>query len=121
VSQEIGESREQWGKDVWAQAEDFASKVQSDGRPFYVVFAAKADAGREATFRQTFKAYYQRPPLILGLLVWQVDKDKGLFEFVPELSSPPDIPVDPSLLSDKASDASPRVAEQGEKLKVLLS
>jgi hypothetical protein len=121
LTQEIGESREKWGQDVWAQAEDFAANMKDEGRPFYVVFAAKADAGQAGVFRQAFKAYYQRPPLILGLLVWYVDKAQGKFDFVPELSSPPDIPIDEALLSDKASDASSRVAEQGEKLKIILS
>lgn len=121
MSQEIGESREQWGQDVWAKAQDFATNMKADGRPFYVVFAAKEDKGQPGAFRQTFKAYYQRPPLVLGLLVWYADQAQGLFEFVPELSSPPDIPIDPTLLSDKVSDTSSRVAEQGQKLKILLS
>jgi hypothetical protein len=67
------------------------------------------------------KAYYAKPPVILGILVWYVDNEKGIFEFRPELSAPHDVPLDPKLLSDKASDASASVAEQGEKLKVIVS
>jgi hypothetical protein len=59
--------------------------------------------------------------VILGILVWYVDNEKGIFEFRPELSAPHDVPLDPKLLSDKASDASASVAEQGEKLKVIVS
>jgi hypothetical protein len=67
------------------------------------------------------KAYFSKPPVILGILVWYVDNKLGLFEFRPELSAPPDVPLDPKLLSDKASDASARVSLQGEKLKAIVS
>jgi len=126
MAQEIGESREALGLDVMRMAEDFANQASSDGRPFYIVYAAKEDRpmsnimGR-GVFKQAFMAYYQKPPAMLGILVWYVDHSKGEFRFCPELSAPPDVPVDPELLSDKASDASPRVMEQGQKLKVLLS
>jgi hypothetical protein len=126
MAQEIGESREAWGWDVWRQAEDFASKVKNDAKPFYIVYAAKEDRGMSqktgtVCFKQAFKAYYSKPPVILGILVWYVDKAKGLFEFKPELSAPHDVPLDPSLLSDKACDASDRVAEQGKKLNAIVS
>lgn len=126
MSQEIGESREKFGWDVWHQAEDIASKMKDDGKPFYLVYAAKEDRGMSnrlgrTVFKQAFKAYYSKPPVILGILVWYVNKAIGLFEFRPELSAPPDIPLDPSLLSDKACDASDRVAEQGKKLNAIVS
>lgn len=124
--QEIGESREAWGRDVMQMAEDFASSMKHEERPFYIVYACKEDRGASnvlgrAAFKQAMKAYYHKPPAMLGILVWYVDNRKGEFRFVPELSSPPDVPLDPALLSDKASDASERVALQGEKLKVLVS
>lgn len=121
MAQEIGESRDAWGTDVWKQAEDFAEKMKSEVKPFYIVYACKPDNQKVGVFRQTFKAYYSRPPAIIGILVWYVNHPLGQFEFLPELSSPPDIPLDPSLLSDKASDASERVMEQGKNLKVLVS
>ena len=126
MAQEIGESREAWGLSIMKMAEDFANQASSDGRPFYIVYAAKADRGMSnimghGVFKQAFKAYYQKPPAMLGILVWHVDHSKGEFRFVPELSAPPDVPVDPELLSDKAADASPRVMEQGKKLNVLRS
>lgn len=126
MAQEIGESRESWGKDVWQMAEDFANNMKSEVRPFYIVYACKEDKGMSQqlgrfAFKQAIKAYYDRPPAILGILVWFVNHPMGEFSFVPELSSPPDVPLDPNLLSDKASDASSRVAEQGAKLKVLVS
>ena len=124
--QEIGESREAWGRDVWLMAEDFANSMKSEVKPFYIVYACKEDKGVSTrlgrfAFRQTIKAYYHRPEPILGILVWFVNNPEGIFQFVPELSAPYDIPLDPTLLSDKPSDTFGSVAAQGEKLKVLNS
>lgn len=123
---EMHEAREKWGRDVWQQAEDFASNMKDVDGPFYIVYSCKEDRGMSnklgtAAYKQAFRAYYQKPPAILGILVWYVDKSKGRFEFQPELSAPHDVPLDPKLLSDKASDASERVSVQGEKLKALVS
>jgi len=119
--QQLGESREAWGHDVWAQAEAFGNSMKHEVKPFYIVYACKPDTSNRGVFRQTFRAYYQRPPAIIGILVWYVNHPTGQFEFVPELSSPPDIPVDERLLSDKACDASERVMQQGKQLNVLVS
>lgn len=121
MAQEIGESREAWGLDVMKMAENFANKMQYEVRPFYIVYACKEDRNKPGVFRQAMKAYYSKPQAMLGILVWYVNHPMGEFRFMPELSAPPDIPIDPSLLSDKASDASDRVMRQGEKLKVLIS
>ncbi len=126
MPQEIGESREQWGWDVWHKAEEIANNMKSEEKPFYIVFACKQDKNLSAmyktgVYKQAFKIYSKRPKPILGILVWYVDNSLGKFEFVPELSAPPDIPLDPNLLSDKASDASSRVMEQGQKLGSILS
>jgi hypothetical protein len=126
VAQEIGESREAWGWDVMRMAEDFANQMSSEDRPFYIIYAAKEDRGMSnllghGAFKQAFKAYFGEPPAMLGILVWYVNHRNGEFRFCPELSAPPDVPIDPSLLSDKTSDVSERVADQGKKLKVLLS
>ena len=124
--QEIGESREAWGWDVMRMAEEFANQLKSEDRPFYIVYAAKEDRGMSnimgrGAFKQTFKAYFGKPPAMLGILVWYVNHRTAEFRFCPELSAPPDVPLDPSLLSDQASDASERVASQGKKLEALLS
>lgn len=126
MAQLIGDSREQWGLDVWHKAEEFANNMKREVRPFYIVYACKQDKPAseklgKGVYRQAFKAYYDRPTAMLGLLVWYVSNTEGKFEFIPELSAPPDVPIDPSLLSDKASDASERVMVQGEKLKALVS
>ena len=126
MAQNIGDSREQWGRDVWQMAEDFANNMKSEDRPFYIVYACKEDRGMSnklgrTAFKQAMKAYYKKPPAIFGILVWHVDNRKGEFRFVPELSAPPDVPLDPSLLSDKSEDLSERVAKQGEKLKAIVS
>lgn len=117
----IGDKREEWSWDVMKMAENFVNNMKTEVRPFYIVYAAKQDKSNPQVFRQTMKAYYKRPLAMLGILVWYVDNAQGIFEFVPDLSAPPDVPLDPNLLSDKASDASPRVMEQGEKLTALLS
>lgn len=119
--QEIGESREQWGRDVWAQAEAFASNLKNDREPFYIVFAAKQDKYSPGAFRQSFRCYRQRPPKMLGILVWYVDNAKGEFRLVPELSIPPDVPLDETLLSKDSKDSSPELMEVGQKMGILLS
>ncbi len=120
MSQEIGESRDAWGWNVWKGAEEFASKVKSE-KPFYVLFAAKPDRGKDNTFRQCFKAYYTRPPKLIGLLVWFADRANGIFDLVPELCIPPDVPLDPALLSQDSRDVSPALAEVGQKMGILLA
>ena len=119
--QEIGESREQWGRDVMEMAEDFANNMKSEVKPFYIVYACKSDKSNENVFRQSMKAYYNRPPKLLGVLVWYVNHPLGEFRFVPELSFPPDVPLDPHLLSDKAYDAFGSVSSKGQEVGVLLS
>lgn len=121
MAQEIGESREKWGQDVWKMASDFAENLKKEDRPFYIVYAAKPDKTLPGTFRQTIKAYYQKPPTLLGILVWYVHNPKGIFEFRHELSSPPDMPVPQELLGTKKEDLLPRVAERGRQLNVVLS
>ncbi len=126
MAQEIGESREAWGRDVVKLVQDFANGMKSEVKPFYIVYACKEDRPASAklgktVFRQTMKAYYSRPPAMLGILVWFVNHPMGQFNFIPELSAPPDVPIDPSLLSDRPEDFSGRVAQQGAKLKVLVS
>lgn len=121
MAQEIGESREQWGWDVWHQAEDIANNLKSDRKPFYIVFAAKEDKAKPGHFRQAFRMYRQRPPKLLGVLVWYVNHPEGIFRLEPELSLPPDVPIDPSLLSKDSKDASPELMEVGQSMGVLLS
>lgn len=119
--QQIGESRDAWSWDVWRLAEEFANNMKSEVKPFYIVYACKPDIKHAGAFRQTIKAYYSRPKPILGILVWFVNHPLGEFRFVPELSSPPDVPLDPALLSGKSEDFSARVAKQGENFRVLVS
>lgn len=121
MAQEIGESREAWGWDVMKMAEEFANSMKKETRPFYIVYACKPDRAKPGVFRQAIKAYYNKPAPMLGILVWYVDHNKAEFKFCPELSAPPDMPLDPNLLSDKASDASDRVSSQGQKLNALIS
>jgi hypothetical protein len=121
MAQEIGESREAWGQDVWAKAQEFANNLKSDREPFYVVYAAKQDKANPGVFRQSFRFYRQPPPRIIGLLVWYVDNTQGVFRFMPELSIPPDVPIDEALLSKDKKDASPELMEVGQKMGILLA
>ena len=121
MAQTLGESREALALDVWKMAEEFANDMKHVTEPYYIVYHAKHDKNKPGVIRQAIKAYFKRPNLMIGLLVWYVDNQNGIFSFVPELSSPPDIPVDPKLLSDKAEDALPTVMAQGKKLGVIWS
>lgn len=129
--QELGETRDAMAWDVWHKAEAIANERKKDVKPFYIIYAAKSDpalAGANVRgkvafggIRQTFKLSYERPPMILGQLVWYVNNPMGVFEFVPQLSSPPDIPLDPSMLSDRKEDQFSTVMEKGKDMNVLVS
>ena len=126
MPQEMGETREAWGRDVWNAAQDFAERMRHVDKPFFIVYACKEDKGMSNSmgrpvFKQCFKAYFARPPKLIGVLVWYVNHMESRFELVPELSLPPDVPVDPSLLSTDSHDMSARVAESGKNAGVLLS
>jgi len=121
MPQEMEETRTAMGWGVWHQAEKIADKMKAESSPFYIVFAAKPDKYDRRVIRAGFHCYANKPPMLLGLLVWYVDNMKGIFRFDSELSSPPDVPIDPKDLSDKASDVSERVAKKGKDLGVILS
>lgn len=129
--QELGETREAMAWSVWIQAQNIANDHRAEKKPFYIVFAAKPDPTLKGAvinglvahggIRQTFKLSYERPQMFLGQLVWYVDNTQGIFEFLPQLSSPPDVPLDPSMLSDKREDQLMGVMEKGKELNVLVS
>lgn len=131
MAQTLGETRDSMALDCWRGAERIADERKNDVKPFYIIYAAKPDPalaganvrGKKADggIRQTYKLSYDRPPLILGQLVWYVNNPLGIFEFVPQLSSPYDVPLDPSLLSDRKEDQFSGVMEKGKKLNVLVS
>lgn len=128
--QELGETRDAMALDVWNKAQKIANDIR-DVKPLYIVFCAKPDPhlrgavvnGQMANggIRQSFRVTYRKPQMILGQLVWFVNKSLGIFDFLPELSSPYDIPLDPSMLSDRSEDRSSRVMEKGQQMNVLVS
>jgi len=120
AQQQLGETRDAMALGCMKLVEDFAEKMRKEVKPFYIVFFAKADASVNG-IRQTIKAYYNRPPKMLGILVWFVNNPLGIFEFVPELSSPPDIPLDPSLLSNKSEDQSIGIMNKASDFNVIVS
>jgi len=117
--QEIGETRNQMGRDLVAKVEQIVGEMRGQKEPYYIVYHAKKDKFKPNTINAAIRMYREVPMGILGILVWYVDNAKGIFEFKPHLSSPPDVPVHPLILSTKKSDFSPRVANQGKILQVV--
>lgn len=119
--QELGETRDQMARGAVKYVEDFISKMKFDRQPFYVVYCARPNYLNPGEIRQTVKAYREKPPSLIGVLVWYVDNTLGLVEFRPELSAPWDVPTHESLLSDKSEDKFERVMERGQDLNILVS
>jgi len=128
--QELGETRDAMALATWNKAIEIANEHRLD-KPYYIVYAAKPDpklAGAvikglvaSGGIRQTYKISHDRPQVLIGQLVWYVNHATGEFLFLPELSPPPDIPLDPSLLSTRSEDQLYGVMEQGKKMNVLVS
>ena len=122
----LGEVRDAMAMDVWKQAEHIASLNKHIVRPFYILYTAKVDPAlnganvrgkrTDGGIRQSFRISYDRPPFVLGMLVWFVNNTCGIFEFVSLLSSPPDIPLDPKLLSTKSEDQAPALMEKAKDM-----
>jgi len=131
MTETLGEVRDSMAMDCWNLVERIVNERKSDVKPFYIVFAAKPDPALNGAtlngnftaggIRQTFRLSYERPQLILGQLVWYVNNPMGIFQFVPELSAPYDVPLNPQYMSDRREDQAPSVMEKGEQMNVLLS
>lgn len=129
--QELGETRDALALATWNKAIEIANDHKKEKKPFYIVYAAKSDPGLQGAvvnglvasggLRQTFKLTHSRPQVFLGQLVWFVNHATGEFRFLPELSPPPDIPLDPSLLSTRSEDQLYSVMDTGKKMNVLVS
>lgn len=119
--QELGETRDAMAAGCIKYVEDFVSKMKHEYEPFYVVYCARQDYLTPNRIIQTIKAYRDRPPSVLGILVWYVDNPKGIMQFRPDLSAPWDVPLDESNLSDKSYDQFARVMQRGEDMKVIVS
>ncbi len=128
--QELGETRDAMALATWNKAIELANEHKLD-KPYYIVYAAKTDPNLSGAvinglvasggIRQTFKISHDRPQVYLGQLVWYVNHATGEFLFLPELSPPPDIPLDPSLLSTRSEDQLYGVMDTGKKMNVLVS
>lgn len=131
MTQLLGETREDMATGCWNKAISIANQFKSEVKPFYILYISKVDPALQGAIlnglftkggiRESWRLSYEKPPLILGMLVWFVNNKLGIFEFVPELSSPPDIPLDPEFLSDRKEDQSIRVMEKGKQMNVLVS
>lgn len=121
ANQEMGETRDSMGWAILQKAEEIANNMKSEREPFYIVFAGKTDKHTPNIIRQSYRIYKTKPEGILGILVWYVDHANGIFEFKPELSTPPDVPIDPAELSDKKDDFSVDIAEKAKKYGVIMS
>lgn len=126
MSETLGEVRESMAQDCWNMAERIAHDRSKDQKPYYIIYSAKVDPGLSGAdawgkhvaggIRQSFRLSYDRPPFVLGMLVWYVNNPRGIFEFVSDLSSPPDIPIDPSLLSHRSEDTSNALADKAKEM-----
>lgn len=119
--QELGETRDAMAAGCMKYVEDYVSKMKHETEPYYLVYCARENNMNLGEIRQTIKAYRQKPPALIGVLVWYVDNKLGLMEFRPDLSAPWDIPSNPETLSDKSEDKFIRVMERGQQLKILTS
>lgn len=117
----LGDVREEMAKGCLDYVEDFYNGMQHIKEPFYIVYYADVDHINPNRIIQTVKAYHKKPPFILGLLVWYVDNAKGIFMFRADLSSPPDVPLNPATLSDRKEDQITSIMEKGTKLPVIMS
>ena len=129
--QELGETRDELSLATWKKAASIAEERKSEVKPFYIVYAAKVDPALSGAIvnglyaaggiREAWRLTHNRPQLIFGQLVWYVDNSIGMFEFIPELSAPPDLPLDPSLLSDRKEDQFSSVMQKGKNMNALVS
>ena len=127
----LGDTRDALALACFNKAYEIANDHKTEVKPFYIIYAAKADPALQGAvvnglvasggIREAWRLSYDRPPALLGILVWYVNNPLGEFQFLPELSSPPDVPLDPSMLSDRSEDQSTKVMEQGKKMNVLVS
>ena len=127
MSQELGETREALAKATWQKAEAIANDKKTEVKPFYIVYVAKTDPSLQGAvvngfvasggIRESWRLIHERPPALLGQLVWYVDNANGMFNFIPELSCPPDVPLDTSMLSDRSEDQFTDVMQKGKSPK----
>ena len=131
MAQLLGETRNALALATCRKAEQIAHDHKSEVKPFYIVYVAKPDPVLRGALvngfvasggiREAWRLTYERPQAILGQLVWFVNNPIGLFKFMPELSAPPDVPLDPSLLSDKREDQFVDIMAKGKDMNVLVS
>lgn len=117
----IGDFRESLAMECMERVEEYANKIPSSDCPCYLVVAAKPDRFNQGRINATMQHYKERPTPLLGILVWYIDKEKGICDLIPELSLPYDIPVNPKDLSTSSSDSFSRISEVGQKMGVILS
>ena len=127
----LGELREEYGWGAIRKMEQIAYDNRHLDFPFYIIMGAKADPHLRGSIvngqycagglQEHWVVSNLRPPKVLGLLVWYVDNKLGKCELVDELSLPPDIPLDPSLLSDRSEDQFHGIMQLGQNNNVLVS
>ena len=117
----MGDFRDQLGLETVNRVHSYADLLPDSESPCYIVVCAKVDRNVNGKINATIQHYKERPPALLGLLVWYADKRNGVMDFVPELSLPPDVPLDPKDISDKSNDSFEAIAEMGKKHGIILS
>lgn len=117
----MGDVREDMARGCMNYVEDFVNGMKHIQEPFYVVYHANTDRFNPKRINQTVKAYHQKPPAILGILVWYIDNPKGIFEFRADLSAPHDVPLNPKTLSENPKDLVGNLVNRAKQLPILLS
>lgn len=116
MTYEMGEVREEMAQGCVDYVMDFIHAMRNIKEPFYAVYHANVDKLTPNKINQTVKAYHAKPPAMIGILVWYVDNKLGICDFRPDLSAPPDMPINPAFLSDDPKDLIVSVAQQGKRI-----
>jgi hypothetical protein len=127
----LGDLRDAMAIAAHNKAASIANDLKNEVKPFYIMCVAKTDPHLRGAIvnglhtnggiRESWRWTHARPPKMIGMLVWFVNNPLGIFEIVEELSLPPDIPLDPSLLSDRSEDQNYGIMQQGKNNRVLIS
>lgn len=119
MSQQLGETREPMCAGAMKYVSDFVSNMSHEKEPYWVCYCARPNYLVPNQIKQTVRAYGKKPPACIGILTWYVDPIKGIFEFLPELSAPWDMPQNPDTISEKSEDRFERVMQRGQELEIL--
>lgn len=117
----MGDFRESLGLEACERVEEYANKLPSTEFPCYIIVCAKTDRFKAGQINATIQHYKDAPPPLVGILTWYADKDKGILDFCPQYSAPPDIPLDEKTLSKDPKDSFGNISKVAKNLGIILS